>query len=332
MMAGKILLAGDVGGTKTLLQLAESGAGGLRVLHERRFDSCRYPGLVEVLADFFHAAPLAPHQLHSACFGVAGPLDGQRAALTNLPWQIDARAIGDHFGIERLRLLNDFEAVGYGIELLAPGDLVTLQQGRPQPHAPRAVIGAGTGLGEGLLVWQGDHYQVIASEGGHVDFAPTDEEQFGLWKHLARQYGHVSCERILSGPGLAQIYAFLRDSGAAPESPELAAAIRAGDPAAAIAGCALRGEDSLAAGALDMFVNIYGAQAGNLALTLLATGGVYVAGGIAPKIVGKLREGGFLRAFAAKGRYAALLSEIPVHVVIHPAAGLLGAAAVASRL
>jgi glucokinase len=315
--AENLILAADVGGTKTLLMLAEISEGKPRSVREARYENAQFDSLDAILADFLAAAPRPA----AACFAVAGPIEGRCARLTNLPWLIDADGLEAEIGLGRARLINDFVAVGYGIEALGPADLVTLQPGSPLPAAPRAVLGAGTGLGECLLVWGAGHYEVIASEGGHVDFAPVDEEQIGLLRHLYKQFGRVSYERVLSGPGLADIYAYIRGDQLAPPL---------SDPAS-ITQAALNG-DQLAAQALDMFISIYGAQAGNLALTCLARGGVYVAGGIAPQIIEKIQLGSFKRAFLDKGRHARLMAEMPLHVVINPKVGLLGAALAAARL
>lgn len=318
----KTVLAGDIGGTKTWLRLSCGGV----VLREQRYASAAFSGLETMLGDF-----LGDAKLSSACFGVAGPVQGRMAKITNLPWQIDADAIAAQFAIPMVALINDFQAVAYGIEALGEHDLLTLQAGQTQERAPRAVIGAGTGLGEGYLVWRDDAYQALPSEGSHADFAPADERQVELWRYLAQRFGHVSWERVVSGSGLVMIYEFLRQRGEFAESPELAAAMRDGDPAAAISEQALQRNDALALAALDLFAAAYGAETGNLALKILATGGVYVAGGIAPKIVERLKTGGFLRAFLAKGRFAGLLAAIPVHVVLNPQVGLLGAEVVANR-
>jgi glucokinase len=323
----KILLAGDIGGTKTLLRLFEAGGG---VLAERRFDSAAFASLNRIVAEFLSDFP--PLSLAAACFGVAGPVEGGRANITNLPWQIDETSIAAEFHIPQVRLINDFQAVAYGIEALESQDLATLQAGAPQERGVRVVIGAGTGLGEGFMVWQGGYYAAFPSEGSHADFAPTDALQIELLRHLAARYGHVSYERLLSGPGLVNIFEFLRDSLGQQATEELQSAMKAGDPAAAISDCAMGGKDDLAVSALDLFVRIYGAEAGNLALKVLARGGVYIAGGIAPQIMGKLEEGGFLREFADKGRFAGLLGDIPVHVVLNPKVGLMGAARVAERI
>lgn len=326
----KTLLAGDIGGTKTLLQLSEIAGGERRVLLERHFDSASHAGLNRIVAEFLRGLP--PGNVHAACFGVAGPVADNQAGITNLPWRIEADAIGAEFDIPHVRLINDFQAAAYGIDGLQACDLAVLQTGRAEARGVRAVIGAGTGLGEGFMVWQGE-YEAMPSEGSHADFAPTGALQVRLLDYLASRYGHVSYERLVSGPGLVNIYEFLRDvERTAPESPALRQAMNQGDPAAAISQFALERRDGLASAALDVFAAIYGAEAGNLALKVLARGGVYVAGGIAPKILEKLRDGTFMRAFAAKGRFAELLSTIPVYVVLNPKVGLLGAARVASRM
>lgn len=329
------VLAGDIGGTKVLLQIAELGRDRYQVVHERRFFSGAYPAFEPIVREFMQTCP--PHlTIDAACFGVAGPISmtegHQCASLTNLPWQIDSTALAAELKTPKVRLINDFQAAGYGIEALRPDDLVTLQTGEPRPRAPRNIIGAGTGLGQGILFWEQDHYEVLATEGGHVDFAPTDELQVDLWRYLKKHFDRVSYERVVSGPGLVHIYTFLRETGIAPESPEVAAAMDSGDPAAAISQAGLAGHDELARRTLDLFVTLYGAQAGNFALTTLPTGGVYIAGGIAPKIIDKLTDGTFMRAFLDKGRMADLVAKMPVHVVMNAKVGLIGAALAAGRL
>lgn len=327
------VLAGDLGGTKTLLQIADIAGKDYQVLHEQRLENRHYSGLLPLIQDFLRAAPVACGIEH-ACIAVAGPIGtiatGQYAKVTNLPWHIDAQPLAAALNIPRLSLINDFQAVGYGIEALAADDIAVLQTGQPQSHAPRMIIGAGTGLGVGQMIWQGERYEVIPSEGGHADFAPIDEAQIGLLRHMQRHYAHVSYDRILSGPGLAHIYSFLHE--AANASPlELQKIMQHTDPAAAISASADTGTDPLARAALDMFVSIYGAQAGNLALLNLAFGGVYVAGGIAPKILNHITSGEFMRAFANKGRMSGLLDGVPVYVIINPKVGLMGAALAAAR-
>jgi len=222
--------------------------------------------------------------------------------------------------------------VGYGIELLSPADLRTLQAGTPAPQAPIALIGAGTGLGQAFLVWDGDHYRVLPSEGGHSDFAPSGAVQDGLFRALGEQLGRVSWERLLSGPGIANIYQYLRASGAAPEQPSVRAELDTEDDGKVIVTHALDRSDPLSIRALELFWEVLGAQAGNLALTVLATGGVYLAGGIAPRLVQRLDAGPFLTAFRNKGRLSPLLARVPLHVIMNPGVGILGAAAVAGRM
>lgn len=333
--SGKLILAGDIGGTKTLLQVAEVAGDRVRVLGEQRFESAAFTGLVPMVQTFlqsFSGSDIPLHAIQSACFGVAGPVNGRQADLTNLPWKLDADEMVRTCGIPHVTLINDFAAIGYGIAALEPQDCVTLQPGKPVAQGVRVILGAGTGLGVCFLIWSGDHYQVVSSEGGHMDFAPADELQAGLLHYLRPSLGHVSCERIVSGSGLVAIYQYLREQTAGAEAPALQRAMQEGDPAAAISECALAGQDMVAASALTMFVRIYGAQAGNLALALLARGGVYVAGGIAPKIMAEMRAGGFMQAFLDKGRYREMLADFPVQVIVNEKVGLMGAALVASRL
>ncbi len=329
------VIAGDIGGTKVLLELAVVSSEGVHVLHKRLFKSADYGDFAVLVRTFLQDLP-ADRKPSAACFGVAGPVissdAGQQAALTNLPWHIATREIAGMTGIDKVGLINDWGATGYGIEALRPDDLVVLQAGTPQPQGVRALIGAGTGLGEAILCWCQDHYEVISTEGGHVDFAPIDKLQVELWHYLTERLGRISYERLLSGAGLVRIYSFLRERGDAPETPALANAVAEGDAAAAISRAAMSGGDELAQKALDLFVSIYGAQAGNLALTTLAHGGVYIAGGVAAKIIDKMRDGTFMRAFRTKGRMSLLLETIPVYVATNQEVGLMGAALAASRM
>ncbi|MHB1232522.1 MAG: glucokinase [Burkholderiales bacterium] len=318
------VLAGDVGGTKTFLALGRIEAGRLIIEREERFSTGDFAALTPMVRAFLSGAAPA-----SACFGIAAPVAGRRIKLTNREFWIDADEIARGCGIATVRLINDFAAIGYGLDALAESDLETLQAGQEQPHAPRALIGAGTGLGEAILVWQGTHYEVLSSEGGHVDFAPVNAAQIALLRFLAQADGHVSYERILSGAGLVSIFEHLRATHS--PSSALRDAIEQGDPAAAISAFGLDQRDALAQAALALFVQIYGQQAGNLALTALAQGGVYIAGGIAPKIIARLKSGDFIEAFRAKGRYREWLARIPVKVVMNPKVGLLGAALAAGR-
>lgn len=326
------ILAGDIGGTKTLLQLAEPNGGRFELLYEQRYPSADFSDFLPVVQQFLASAPAeAKANMTGACFGVAGPVSGRSAVTTNLPWKLEADQLEQTLGIPHVRLINDFQAVGYGIEALDDADLVTLQEGNANPKGTRIVIGAGTGLGQGLLVWQDDHYEVVASEGGHSSFAPIDELQIGLLKYLKTQFEWPTWERVASGRGLVNIFNFLAQTE--PVTDALKLALQAGDQGAAISQFGLSGEDATASKALDLFVKIYGAQTGNFALTALATGGVYVAGGVAPKIIRKIQEGGFLLAFLDKyDKMQPLLKAMPVKVVMNQHVGLLGCAVAASRL
>ena len=327
-------LAGDIGGTNSRLWLLESVGDDWRTRYERVFDSGAYSSFGAVLREFLEHAGSA--RLASACLAIAGPVrehdSGQTVDVTNLPWRLDSAALATAFAIPHVRLINDFQAIGYGIDRLAPQDLAVLQPGASDAAGPRAVIGAGTGLGQALLVSADGCVQVIATEGGHTDFAATDALQIELLRHLLERQPHVSYEHLLSGAGLVRLYEFLRARTAAPESTEVARAMQGEDPAAVISRAALACSDGLCEQALDLFVRIYGAQAGNLALTAGATGGVYVAGGIAPRILDRLTDGGFIASFRAKGRMRRLLESVPVRVVVNPAVGLIGAAACAAGI
>lgn len=329
-----IVLAGDIGGTKTLLQLSRPTLDGLEVLYEKRYVSAEHGDFLSLAGHFVeeslrHTGARASR----ACFGIAGPVSGRKAKTTNLPWSIDADVLESSLGIERVRLINDFQSVGYGVEALQSQDIVTLQHGSEEPHGTRVIIGAGTGLGQGFLIWRDDHYEVVASEGGHADFAPTDDEQIKLLEYLRARYRWATWERVVSGRGLVNIFEFLVETNVAQLSGPLQEAMRQEDRAAVISRFGMTGEDPTAVKALHMFVSLYGAQAGNLALTALATGGVFVAGGIASKIIDKLTDGTFMRAFHDKEeRMQPLLNAIPVRVIVNPNVGLLGSAIAASRL
>jgi glucokinase len=322
-------LAGDIGGTKTLLQIFKAGEARVPLLR-KSYPSAGYAGLIEIVAEFLREANV--QEVSSACLALAGPVSGRKVTLTNLPWVVDADALSLRFNIPRISLINDFEAVGLGVAALESADLLPLQQGREQEHGVRIVVGAGTGLGVAWLTWQEGAYAVHPSEGGHMDFAPTDETQYALLQYLQQRHGHVSYERIVSGPGLVTIYEFLRDSGRAMPSAELVAAMQACDGAAAIARFASELGEVIATQALEMFTQIYGAFVGNVALAALPRGGIYVAGGIAAKIAAQMQGGGFMRAFLGKGRFNGLLSTLPLSIVANPQIGLLGASLVAQRL
>lgn len=344
-----LLLAGDIGGTKTILRLVEESAKtSWQTLYEGLYPSRDFPDLVPIVQRFLSAAG---QQLdreprpEKACFAIAGPVVNDTSVLTNLDWFLEAKRLQKELDISKISLINDFAAVGYGILGLETQDLYTLQEATPQPNAPIAVIGAGTGLGQGFLVQQTGGYQVFPSEGGHADFAPRTGLEFQLLQYLRDKYDiqRISSERVVSGQGIVAIYQFLRDREFAPESPEIEEVIRTWehetgrsektvDPAAIIAKAALEKSDRLSEQTLQMFVEAYGAEAGNLALKLLPYGGLYVAGGIAAKILSVIKEGTFLRAFGQKGRVSPLLERVPVHIVLNPQVGLIGAAICASRL
>ena len=328
------ILAGDIGGTKTLLQLSEPQGQGFDVLYEKRYVSADYATFLAMTQDFLkEAANHVKCQAASACFGVAGPVSGRIAKTTNLPWTLHADELESVLGIPRVRLINDFQSVGYGIEVLQTQDLVVLQAGTPVPHGTRVIIGAGTGLGQGLLVWQDDHYEVVASEGGHADFAPTDALQIELLLYLRQRYRWATWERAVSGRGLVNVFDFLVATHKGQPSAAMQAALQSEDHAAVISRFGMAGSDPLATQALNLFVHLYGAQAGNLALTGLATGGVYVAGGVAPKIIAKLTDGAFMQSFLNKEeRMQPLLQAMPVQVVVNANVGLLGSAVAAARL
>lgn len=324
-----MILAGDVGGTKTALALFERGLGGLRLVRETVLASRSFDALETAIARFLADGPAVV--VEAACFGVAGPVVEGRTTATNLAWEIGEAPLAAAIPAKRVHLLNDLEAAGHGVLVLPDAAFAVLQPGLRRGDN-LALIAAGTGLGQALIVRDGDHRQVIASEGGHADFAPRTELEDGLLVFLRREFGRVSYERVLSGPGLVNIYRFLRDRGTAPEATAVAAAMRVDDPAAVITSHGLEGTDALCAQALDVFVGVYGAEAGNLALKALALGGVLVGGGIAPRILPRLAAGGFLAAFRDKGRLEPLMIDIPVRVVLDPRAPLVGAAVVAAEL
>ena len=351
------LLAGDIGGTKTILRLVETNSDwaanpkaskqSVAALYENRYASADFPDLVPMVQQFLqeaettHGAQLAPA---AACFAIAGPVVENTSNLTNLAWFLEGDRLQSELNLKQVELINDFEAVGYGILGLEDEDLETLQDGELKTHAPVAVIGAGTGLGQGFLIYQGEHYRVYPSEGGHADFAPRSELEFQLQKYLLDKHSisRVSAERVVSGQGIAAIYQFLRDRQFASESAAVAAAIttwereagkqsKSVDPAAVIAKAAAEQGDPLAQKAMEIFVSAYGAEAGNLALKLLPYGGLYIAGGIAAKNIALMRSGSFISAFGHKGRVSNLLEKVPVHVVLNPEVGLIGAALKAAR-
>ncbi len=339
-----LLLAGDIGGTKTILRLVKiSDSSELETISEETYQSGDFPDLVPMVQQFLVKANSPTPQ--KACFAIAGPVVNNTAKLTNLAWFLDTERLAQELAIPLISLINDFAAVGYGIVGLGKQDILTLQVGKPKPEAPIGVIGAGTGLGQGFLIKQGNQYQVFPSEGGHADFAPRNELEFQLLKYLLDKHDiqRVSVERVVSGLGIVSIYQFLRDRKQATESPEIAQIVRtweqqAGqaektvDPGAAIGKAAVERCDRLSEQTLQIFIDAYGAEAGNLALKLLPYGGLYIAGGIAPKILSLIENSNFLLNFTQKGRMRPLLEEIPVHIILNQQVGLIGAALCAARL
>jgi glucokinase len=324
-----VILAGDVGGTKTALALFEREGAGLTLTREATLASRDFHSLEAAIHHFLDAGPR--RDIAALCIGIAGPVVDGRCVATNLAWEVDERMLASTLRAARARLLNDLEAAAHGVLMLGEDQLRCLQSGVPR-RGNIAVIAAGTGLGEALIVTDGVRRTVIATEGGHADFAPRGDLEEDLLRFLRREFGRVSYERVLSGPGVYNIYRFLRDAGVTPESKTVAACLLDGDPSATITELALAGADPLCVKTLDIFVSVYGAEAGNLALKALAVGGVVITGGIAPKILARLTDSTFIDAFCDKGRLAPLMRSLPVHVVIEPRAPLLGAAKVASDL
>ena len=334
-----MILAGDIGGTKTILALFEPEASGLRQVRDAVFPSGNYRSFDDVVSEFMKSEI---GEVHAACFGVAGPVIDGRARITNLPWVLEEGALARltkaaRAKTPRVKLLNDLEATAYGVLFLRDDECATLSSGTA-PETPRAkghiaVIAAGTGLGEAMLYSDGSHYHPIASEGGHADFAPRTDEEIELLRFLRKKFsGHVSYERLLSGPGFRNIYCFLRDTRYAPEPAWLAEKLTSGDPSATITEIGLAGSEPLCVKTLELFSGIYGAEAGNLALKCLALGGVFIAGGIAPKILPVLQNGSFIRGFTDKGRFASLTEQITVKIALNPRTALLGAAHFALRV
>jgi glucokinase len=318
-----MILAGDIGGTSARLALFDVHKERLVPVVERTYSSGQYKGLNEIVTTFSGSSG---QKVRAACFGIAGPVQDGRVVTPNLAWVVDSRTLARDLHLPSVKLLNDLEANAYGIAALEAQDFVTLNTGALGATGNAAVISVGTGLGEAGLFWNGKAHQPFACEGGHADFAPRDELEAELLLWLRAKYGHVSYERVLSGPGLLGIYEFLRDTGKGEESAELKEAIRRGDGPAAISATGLEGRHELCVKALDLFVSFYGAEAGNLALKTMATGGVFVGGGIAPRILQKLKTPAFMAAFTGKGRMKPLLEAMPVKVIMKDSAALLGAA------
>jgi glucokinase len=328
------IITGDIGGTHARLQIVTCDGEDCRVQRSEQYASQSYPDFDAILRVFLETE--LPGTISVACLAIAGPVqsttNGQRVQVTNLPWVLDSAALADAFAIPHVVLINDFQAVGHGLGALPEASFAVLQEGKPVQNGTRAVIGAGTGLGQAILLPRPTGMEVLATEGGHVDFGPTTELELELARWLMSNQGRACYEDVLSGPGLFRLYTFLRARRPEDESATLALAIQREDPAAAITQAALQHQDALATATLNLFVHIYGAQAGNLALAVGAAGGIDLAGGIAPRIIARLRTPIFLEAFLSKGSQSHWLAAVPVRVVMDPGAGLHGALVVARKL
>lgn len=318
-----IILAGDVGGTKANMAFYELAAGKLSLLVQKKYPSSEYSNLHDLIADFIEESKLTADYV---CIAVAGPVVDGTCHATNLPWVIDAAVLADRLGFKEIELMNDLEANAHGIYELDEDDFVLINQGEKKLHGNVGVISAGTGLGEAGIIWEDRKMRPFASEGGHSDFAPNSEMQVELFLYLNKKFNHVSYERVLSGQGLQNIYEFLRDENKFPEPAWLAEEIRTGDGPAVISKNGLSKKSEICVEALNIFTEIYGAEAGNLALKLMATGGIYIGGGIAPKMIEKLSEPRFLAAFLDKGRLSDVLETIQIKVIMNDKTALLGAA------
>lgn len=333
----RFILAADIGGTHASFAIAERQAGGgHRVLFEKSFESREFADFDALMAAFLalpEAAAARPH-LGAVTVAVAGPVADGESTLTNLGWKVSAANVATRHGLPPLQIVNDFHAAGLGVLELPHASFTTLQAAEAPEQGTAVIIGAGTGLGVGIIHWNGNSWEVLPSEAGNADFAPIDELQDKLLMYLRRTYGRVSWERVISGPGLMRVFSFLQETGlGVPSKQLLDATKRAGaDPSAVIAEYGLNKLDPLAVRALDLFISAYGSFAGNIALTALARGGIYIGGGIAPKIVNRLKDGSFMRAFTGKGAFTPLLSGIPVRVVMDAQVGLRGALRVADEL
>ena len=323
------VLAGDIGGTKTAMAIVEISGRRLRIQRSRRYPSGKFDSLEEIVAAFLQGRGRPPR---AAGFGVAGPVRAGSSRVTKLPWIVDERRLAAQIGISRVRVINDFVAAALGIAYLMPRQLATLRAGKGEPGGPVGLIGAGTGLGQAGLAAFAGLYEPLASEGGHADFGPRDAVEDRLVRFVRKQFGRVSRDRLLSGEGLTHIYDFVKSEGRARESSRVAQAFQTEDRASVISRFALAGRDRLCREALRLFVSIYGSEAGNLALQYRATGGIFVAGGIAPKILPAMRDPVFLASFSSKPPLEGLLAGIPVLVVLEPRLPLYGAAAAAYRI
>ena len=318
-----MIVAGDIGGTKTYIAAFDPSRQSFAPVVEKRYETASYQSPGALLKTFVDDTNSRPSCI---VLGVPGPVRKLPVRAVNLPWPIDPDEISQALGGDEVHLLNDLQATSYGTQVLGADDLCTLNTGEEDKEGNIGVIAAGTGLGEGGLCWVGDRYQSIASEGGHSTFSPHSDLEVDLWRYLSSQYGHVSWERVVAGPGLAAIYDFLRQRDPDGESAELREALAQGDRSDTVSRFGLAQQSELAAEALDLYTYLYGCEAGNLALNLMAWGGIFVGGGIAPKILAKLRDGRFMQGFLDKGRMDEAIASIPVQVILNDKTALLGAA------
>lgn len=322
------ILSGDIGGTNSRLALCEVEGTVVRRDIQAIYESRRYDSLADIARDFVSEHHI---EVHHACFGVPGPVQGRQAHVTNLPWQVDADDLERNLGIDSIYLLNDLEANAHGLATLSEADFRELEPGSPGATGNAGLLAAGTGLGEAGLFWDGRRHRPFACEGGHTDFAPSNDDEIELLRFLQARHGdHVSWERVISGPGLVSLYEFLLERDKDAGSKVLGEAMAEGDPAEEISNAAIRG-DSLARRTVDWFLGLYGAEAGNVALKYLATGGIYLGGGIAPKLADLLPESDFIERFRGKGRMRGLLERIGLSIVMNDKAALQGAASYAAR-
>jgi glucokinase len=319
-----MILAADIGGTKVNLGIFEMREGRLKLVNEGTRPSRNYARLQDLVKEFLES--IGWPGIDRACFGIAGPVRNGKAQLTNLPWIVEAGEMATELKLGSASLINDLEANGYGLSELGEQDFHTLNEGEKDAGGNAAIISAGTGLGEAGMFWDGKRHRPFACEGGHADFAPQTKLDAELFEWLHDRFHHVSWEKVLSGPGLHNIYEFLRETKRGEEPASLAEAMKKADPAAVITEAAMNGSSSRCAMALELFVTYYGAEAGNLALKMMATAGVYIGGGIAPRILARLEEESFFSSFVGKGRMRSVLSAMPIRVVLNPKTALLGAA------
>lgn len=317
-----VYLAGDIGGTKTHLALYREDKGALVTLKDQKFSSKKYSDLKTIVKEFLRDEKV---EAGKACFGIAGPVRNGKSQATNLPWLVDSERLVKELHIDKVCLINDLEANAYGLNMLKDEELFTLNKGDSKAEGNRAIVSAGTGLGEAGVYFDGKKYHPFACEGGHVDFAPRNDLEDELLRYLRKKFGHVSYERVLSGPGLYNLYSFIIETKKEREDADVLTKIQSGDSPRLISEMGLNEISKACKRTLELFVSIYGAEAGNVALKMLALGGLYIGGGIAPHILSVMKEGEFIDSFKRKGRFCDLLKEVPVRVILNDNTALLGA-------